>query len=299
MIFRQVTLDAVNRAETAVECAAGKSVNVAKVLRALGQETVAAGFFGGDRGEQIRLILESKGIILEFVNVASRTRLCTTVIDQATGTHTELVEEGSPLAAADYAALEAIIECQVPRARAVVMSGSIARGGPADLYLRTAQQAREASVLSVVDAQGPPLVLALAARPGLVKPNRAELAATVGRALPDEPAVLAAMREVQERGAQGVVVTAGKEPALAFDGQRFWRISAPGIKALNPIGSGDAFTAALVWRLLAGDDLGEGCRWGSAAGAANALSLLPGEVERADVERLARAVRVESLPGAA
>ena len=103
------------------------------------------------------------------------------------------------------------------------------------------------------------------------------------------------MRDLQERGAQSVVVTAGKEPALAFDGRQFWKVTAPNIKAVNPIGSGDAFTAALVWQLLRGADLGEACRWGCAAGAANALTILPGELEKKDVERLAAEVKIERL----
>ena len=44
MIFRKLTLDAVNRAATTLDGAAGKSVNVAKVLHALGGRPVAAGF---------------------------------------------------------------------------------------------------------------------------------------------------------------------------------------------------------------------------------------------------------------
>jgi len=51
MVFHRLTLDAVNRATTTLDGAAGKSVNVAKVLQALGEHPVAAGFLGGDRGE--------------------------------------------------------------------------------------------------------------------------------------------------------------------------------------------------------------------------------------------------------
>ena len=90
-------------------------------------------------------------------------------------------------------------------------------------------------------------------------------------------------------------MTAGKEPTLAFDGKDLWRIVGPRIKTVNPIGSGDAFTAGLVSRLLRGDDLGEACRWGGAAGAANALTSLPGEVNPEDVERLARGVEVRKM----
>ena len=115
------------------------------------------------------------------------------------------------------------------------------------------------------------------------------------RKLADEAAVLAGMTELCERGAQRVVVTAGKEPVLACDRQNFWRIRAPQITVVNPIGSGDSLTAGVVWRLVRGDDLGEACRWGVAAGAANALTLLAGEVSRADVERLASEVKVERI----
>jgi tagatose 6-phosphate kinase len=90
-------------------------------------------------------------------------------------------------------------------------------------------------------------------------------------------------------------VTAGSEPALAFDGKNFRRIITPRIKVVNPIGSGDAFTAGVVLRLLRGDDLGEACRWGAAAGAANALTPMPGELNRKDVTLLAKEVRVQTV----
>lgn len=295
MIFRSLALDAVNRAVLTLDGAAGKAVNVAKVLRALGERPVAIGFLGGDRGDFLRSALEAMGIELDFVNVAARTRQCVTVIDQSAGTHTELVEESRPVDPADFERLRAIIRPRIAGSPAVVMSGTITPGGPADFYFHCTRMAAEAGALSVVDAQGTALVEALNARPGLVKPNRAELAATVGHALNDEPAVRLAMRELCDRGAQRIVVTAGKVPTLAFDGASFWKMVGPQIAAVNPIGSGDAFTAGLVARLVRGDDLGEACRWASAAGAANALTPLAGEVNREDVERLAREVNVEPL----
>lgn len=293
MVFRKLTLDAVNRAVTTLDGTAGKSVNVAKVLRALGERPVAAGFLGGDRGEQLRADLEARGIELDFVKVAARTRQCTTLLDTSAGTQTELVEESQPVAAADYEELMRVIRRRVQGCRAVVMSGTIAPGGPPDLYFHGTQIAHEAGAVAVVDAQGPALLETLRAKPELVKPNRSELAATLGRELKDEAAVLAAIRELCQRGAQRVVVTAGKDPGLAFDGQHWWRVHPPRIDAVNPIGSGDAFTAGLVVGLLRGEDLGEACRWASAAGAANALTLLAGEVRREDVEQLAARSSVE------
>jgi tagatose 6-phosphate kinase len=295
MVFPKLTLDAVNRATTTLDGAAGKSVNVAKVLQALGEQPLATGFLGGDRGEYLRSSLAARGIGLDFVKVAPRTRQCITVIDELAGTHTELVEESPPVAPADYEKLIDLIRRRMQDCRAAVMSGSIIPGGPAEFYFHCTRIAHEARAMAVVDAQGAALGHALKAKPGLVKPNRAELAATVGRELKNEAAVTLAMRELYERGTQRIVVTAGKGPALAFDGRKFWKILSPRIVAVNPIGSGDAFTAGLVWRLLRGDDLGNACRWASAIGAANALTPMPGEVEREAVERLAGEVQPEPL----
>jgi tagatose 6-phosphate kinase len=295
MVFRRLSLDAVNRAATTVDGAAGKSVNVAKVLKAIGEQPLAVGFFGGDRGAEVRAVLEREGVEMDFVNVAARTRQCITVIDEAAGTNTELVEESRPAAPEDYESLMAIVRRRIPGCRAVVMSGTIAPGGAVDLYKRCTELATQAGALTIVDAQGAALNEALKARPGLVKPNRPELAATVGASLDSEQAVKSALEQLCARGAQRAIVTAGKDPALAFDGRRFWRVISPRIKAVNPIGSGDAFTAGLVSRLLRGDDLGEACRWAAATGAANALTLMAGEVRREDVDRLVEQVKVEAL----
>jgi tagatose 6-phosphate kinase len=295
MVFHNLALDTVNRAARTLDGVAGKSVNVAKVLKALGEQPIATGFIGGDRGSLIEASLLERGIETDFVKIATEIRQCATVIDESAGTQTELVQESNAVSKDKYRQLMKVARKWAGRCRAMVMSGTLTPGAPIDFYRRCARLAAESDLLSVVDAQGPALVEALKANPGIVKPNRPELAATVGRDLSTEKNLISAMRELRERGAQRVIVTAGKEPALAFDGQKFWRIHAPKIKPVNPIGSGDAFTAGLVWRLLRGDDLGEACRWASAAGAANALTIMAGEVRPKDVKRLVREVRIQEI----
>ena len=286
MVFRRLEREAVNRAILTVDGAAGKAVNVGKVLHVLGEQPLVLGFLGGLRGEEVRGILAREGVPAEFVPVQNTTRQCITLVDETTGEVTELVEEGRPVEPEAAVQFRALIQNRLPGARAVVMSGTIASGVAPGLYAEVIRLAHQEGVFSVVDAQGTALQLALEAQPGLVKPNRKELETTLQRPVPDDAALHAAMRELLARGSERVVVTAGQAPAWAADGRHWWRITAPIVPALNPIGSGDAFTAAVVARLVAGDDLGEACRWGAAAGAANALTHLSGEVRRVDVERL-------------
>jgi tagatose 6-phosphate kinase len=295
MVFRRLAVDAVNRAVETLDGIAGKSVNVAKVLKELGEEPVALGFIGGDRGEELRQTLEQRGVKTDFIQVLERTRQCITVIDGSAGTQTELVEESKAVNAETYEALIAKIQRRVGGCKAMVLSGTLTPGAPTDFYLRCVRTAREHNVLTAVDAQAAALMKSLDGEPDLVKPNRAELGATLGRELREERDALKAAQELIERGAKNVVVTAGKAPTIACDTKQSWRISNPDIKAVNPIGSGDAFTAGVVSRLLKGEGLSEACRWGAACGAANAVNLMAGEVKEEDLKRLIKEVRAEKF----
>ncbi len=295
MVFSSLKINSVNRAVQTLDGIAGKSVNVAKVLKTLGERPVAVGFLGGPRGEAIRSEFRARGIEEHFTMVTPPTRECTTVIDLDQRQHTELVEESQPVEPAAFDLLLATIRKLTPNCCAVIMSGTVVPGAPPGFYRYCTELAREAGALTVVDAQGAALLDALPAQPGLVKPNRPELSASVGRPLASEAQVMDAMRELRERGAQCLVVTSGPQPALAFDGSTFWRITPPVIEVRNPIGSGDSFTAALVARLTKGDDLGEACRWGTAAGAANALSLTPGDLQPEDVTFLLSKIQSQRI----
>ncbi len=59
MIFHRVNVDHVNRAALTLDGAAGKSINVAKVLHALGGPVTAVGFLGGPDDGRSRTITEA------------------------------------------------------------------------------------------------------------------------------------------------------------------------------------------------------------------------------------------------
>src|SRR5580765_4590445 len=62
MVFKALQNGAVNRATQTLDGIAGKSINVAKVLKALGEKPIATGFIGGDRGRELKRELEARAI---------------------------------------------------------------------------------------------------------------------------------------------------------------------------------------------------------------------------------------------
>lgn len=285
MVFDRLSIDAVNRAVEVHETASGKSINVARVLRALGRQALATGFLGGQRGRFIRSALGQIDIAHDFIEVDPPTRLCVTAVDRFGATATELVEESAAVAPEAYDRLLQVVDANLWRSQALVLSGSLPPQAPPDFYARCVSLAAGKTPV-VVDGRGQALRLAIAQRPAVVKPNRAELAATVGRKLESDDALRAAMTELVSLGAKWVVVTLGASGALATDGQNWWHVDAPQVKVVNTIGSGDAFAAGLAAGLADDQPLEQACALGAACAGANAMSLIAGQVSADDVHRL-------------
>lgn len=79
--FDAVTRGAVNRVREVHRSAAGKGVNVARVLAALEVPATLLAYLGGPNGRRVRQELEREGIPAEVVDTAADTRICVTLLE--------------------------------------------------------------------------------------------------------------------------------------------------------------------------------------------------------------------------
>ena len=143
---------------------------------------------------------------------------------------------------------------------------------PDDVYCRILDRLSGKEVRVAVDAEGDVLRNTLRYRPFLIKPNRDELSALVGRELREEKDILAAAKDLQERGARNVLVSLGGEGAilLAEDG-KVHTARPHTIAPVNTVGAGDSMVAGFLAGCARGPEYA--LRLGNAAGAATAASL--------------------------
>lgn len=291
MIFDRVVIDAVNRAIAVEISTGGKSLNVARAAATLDAQPLACGFAGGDSGRQIRRLLDKRAIAHEFVDVPeTQTRTCVTIIDRTSGAATELIEEPQAVAGEYWRQLAEKYSLLAARARVIVLSGTLAPGGPEDFYAQCVTQAAGAPV--IVDAQGAALRLAMERRPYLVKPNRAELAATLKITIDSDASLRDAMRRVIDSGPRFIVVTLGVDGAIASDGSRFWRIEIPRVKVVSPLGSGDSFAAGLAAGIARDMPMPDTLRLACACAVANTMTSQPAMFHMDDVRAIEQQVRV-------
>jgi len=308
LVFNDLRMGEVNRARESRWFASGKAVNVALAAHSLGADGRLVSFLGGASGAALAEDFEATGAEAEWVTSSTPTRVCTTLIHTAAAQTTELVENSPPVSPQELARYSKAFSATASRADVIVLSGSLPTDTPRSFYRDLLTKAVDTPALRASDGQparlvfdfrGPELMECLSFRPFLVKPNREELAATVGRPLEDDASLLQAMRDLNHGGAKWVLVTSGGEPAWLTSADQAWRVRPPGgIEVVNPIGCGDSVAAGVAVGLAEHLPIHDCVSLGFGAAAANLERM---ECARFDSERaraLAKGAEWERIEGA-
>jgi 6-phosphofructokinase 2 len=263
----------------------GGGVNVARVVHALGGETLAVFAGGGVTGRFLAELLTDAGVPHHLVPIAGRTRVSFTVRDASSGLEYRFVPEGPTLSEVEWrAALAALPSAGETY---LVASGSLPRGVPEDIYANAARAAAARGQSFVLDTSGPALHAALGHGLALIKPSLREFESLCGETLTDIAAVAnAARRLVGEGGARIVVVTLGAEGAVLADEAGARHRPALDAAVHSAVGAGDAFLGAMVLALAGGARADEALDWGLAAGAVAVSGIGTARITRAAVEEL-------------
>jgi len=272
----------------------GKGINVSRVIRELGGESIAMGFAPGGLGSYVLQTLERQGIICDFIRTSGEMRTNITLLDESRHLNTILSEPGP------NTEIEAIVELKQRLRRILregdwlVIAGSIPPPLSPVVYAELIHDAAEMGVHTLLDADGEALAQGAAAKPEILKGNRRELERLIGSPLTDERSTLDAARKLREDGIPVVLVTRGKQGAIGV-GETAYRGIAPKVRAISAVGSGDAFLAGVVLTLSRGGSLEEAMRLGIASGTAAVLTPGTELCHRREVDILIPRVGVEPI----
>lgn len=287
-----LTRGAVHRVTAVTNQAGGKGVNVAKVLTMAGIDALAV--LPAAAGDPLVGALHTAGVPYRVVptDEPARTNLTITEHD---GTTTKINEPGAAL---DTTALRAFTDAVLDAADGadwVVMSGSLPPGVPASWYGDVVALLASHPCRIAVDTSDAPLAALMGSldrgAPDLIKPNAEELAGVLGyspEALEDavqqgNPApVVAAARQLIDRGIGAVLATLGAAGAVLVDGNGAWMATPPPIVPRSTVGAGDSSLAGYVRAEVGGAEPPQRLQMAVAYGSAAASlpgTTLPGPAE--------------------
>ncbi len=294
MVFDAFEPWKVNRASEVHWCASGKVLNVGIALAQLSHNSNVASRTLSVIGPRARPAIESEftaiGVDCRWIETEAETRICTTILDRASGQTTELIENAHPLKSDDLLRYRRAFEEDAASSGIIVLTGSLPPDVPITFYR---DLLRMTTARVVLDIRGPELLAALDSRPFCVKPNREELCKTFGRDLKADNDLLAAMQELNRLGAEWVVVTQGADPVWVSRGNDLYRFDSPAVESIvNPIGSGDCLAAGIAWAIAQNKTMLDAIRFGIAAAADNVTQLLPARLDRTRIAKLEANVRL-------
>ena len=286
-------LDAPNRIQPERLDVGGKGVNVARVARELGEETVLIGF--DYSGKPMKNAMERVHVPYRLFPVDGEMRVNLKLREMDTGRTIEISERG---AAVTEAQISAVLHALLEAAKAgawYVLTGSLPPGAQADTYRRFCSAIQAWGCSAAVDCDGEALREAIQAKPALIKPNIQEFCELTGVAPDHKDDVLNACRRLCFQGVGRVCLTWGGEGAWLVSAESAWACGVAQIEARGTQGGGDTMLAALITALSRGMSDPEALRFASAAAAATVMR--PGTLlcQCADIEKLLPGIPVSPL----
>lgn len=245
--IRNFTPGAVNRVESIRSNAGGKGVNVASALADYGHSVAATGFLGRENASIFEDLLKRKDIADRFIRIAGRTRYGIKITDPARHETTDINFPGVAPEPPELDQLRIRLTelAQIDHAW-IVLAGSIPPGVDPAIYRELTELLRGRGQRVVLDASGEPLRHALGAIPHIVKPNIHELEEMLGRTLDTRDRIVAAARELIDRGTALVAVSMGADGALFVTADEVIAARPPNVQVRSTVGAGDAMVAGII-----------------------------------------------------
>ncbi|SCI22821.1 MULTISPECIES: 1-phosphofructokinase [unclassified Romboutsia] len=290
----KLNLGEVQRAKSVSITAGGKGLNVAKVCNLLGHSPRCIGFLGGYNGKFIEGELKKENIQSNFTYIKDETRICLNLIDKS-GISTEILEKGPTIDEESIEVFKRTLLESLNNTKILVVSGSIPKGIDSNFYKEIGQICESKSITYILDASGDFLELALSSHPFLIKPNKDELEYLTNIKIETKKDAINAANKLISKGANNIAVSLGKDGMLFINKEIVLDVDIPKIKAINPVGSGDASIAGFAYGLLNDYSIEDTIKLANACGMSNATKVKTGDIDISQVKEFFKMINIKTI----
>lgn len=289
-------LDDVNRVDGVRKTAGGKGLNVARVIKQMGEGVVTTGVLGGTIGDYIIQELLKDRIENDFLKINQESRNCIAILHDSK--QTEILESGPTLSAEDGTAFLAKFDILLTGVSLVTISGSLPKGLLPGFYRQMVELSHERGIPVVVDTSGEALhqVLLNEVKPFAIKPNITELSQLLGiNVEPSIESLRQALANEWFQGIEWIVVSMGWSGAFVKHGHDFYQVTIPKINVVNPVGSGDATVAGFAVAVKHSQPVQIVLKTAMTTGILNTMEAVTGYINTANFEYIFKQVQVEKI----
>ncbi|MBS4172270.1 1-phosphofructokinase [Bacillus sp. FJAT-49736] len=278
-----------NRTKSDYKVPGGKGINVSRVLKRLGAESIALGFIGGFTGAYIKDFLSEEQIALDFVEVDEDTRIN---IKLRSVEETEINGAGPAITPQQLEQLFSKFQSIKPNDM-VIFSGSIPVSLPSSIYADLIKICKHIGACFVADVSGQALKQVILEKPFLIKPNHHELGELFQTKIESVQDAYIYGKKLVDEGVENIIISMAEKGALFINKNLAIHATAPKGELKNSIGAGDSLVGGFLSAYSSGKSLEEAFKIGVASGSATAFS--QGLCTKDKVMNLLNEVKIKTL----
>lgn len=274
--------------------AGGKGLNVARVSHILGEKSATMGFVGGFNGDLIKSQVESLGIENLFTRINGETRTNVNISDNE-GKSGEILEPGPEISPEEEKCFFTDFERHISRFKIICAAGSLPKGLDSTFYKKIIAISKKHNKKIIADTSGKVLEDVISEKPYMIKPNEYELSLLMGKEIKSIEDIKGALIFLFEKGIEIPLITLGKDGAMAYVENKFYKFNSPKVQVKNTVGSGDSSIAGIATGLSRGMNIIDSIKLGMACGTANTQFEETGMVSQELVEKYYKEITVDTI----
>lgn len=271
----------------------GKGLDVSRVIKELGGQSIAMGFVGGYNGIEIVGRLVNEGIVCDFTKIHNETRAHFTIFQKRKKLQTLL---GTPCPAISQIEVNEFFRKvqEIPAASCVVISGNLPQGMDDSFYEQLVTTLKEKDVKVILDTDKEALKRGANAGPYLIKPNIHEFGRLVENNANEIHEIVRHAQPYKNK-IRYIVVSLGAKGVVGISREGNYHVIPPKINVRSSTGAGDSLVGGIIFALNENTSFKEALVLGVACGTASALNPGSGLCKTDDIDTIRKEVRVEQI----
>ncbi|MBI5808095.1 MAG: 1-phosphofructokinase [Ignavibacteriales bacterium] len=247
LFFTKVSLGKSHRATKEFFSAGGKGINVSRQLNFLNTKNHALTFLGGNNGKLLRKCFVEDKIDFTIVSTKAETRIADLIIEEEGKRITTFFGTNSEISIDEVDEFKTKLDKMIQNCSCVVFSGSSPCKEADDIFSFGINLANEYDKISILDTYGNHLENSFSAAPTIIHNNVSEIESSLKIDLSTEQSKIDFLHQLNKKGIKWAFLTDGEKPIYASKYDFIYKVEFPKINIIDSTGSGDAFTAGIVY----------------------------------------------------
>ncbi len=294
-IFSRVFPGKGNRNGRVELTAGGKGINISRQLNMLKIENLSFTFLGGINGKLLKDLLFKEKINFTSVKTINETRDSALIFNESDKSLTTFFGCNTIITEKESDEFKSKLEKIIQNSEMVVFSGSSPCPAADSIFPFGIETANKYDKISVCDTYGNHLKECIKAKPTILHNNIAEVENSLNISLKSKDEVLDYLNHLYESGIKQSFITNGSGNTYSSNFDFKFEVENPEIESLDPTGSGDSFTAGIVYGLHNNLPYEETLIIASSLGAANARRFETCNISTEEIESIKPRVKISAV----